>query len=124
MQFVVVGEMKCKVCALRKREGGKQGERGRGGTESGRERGGRGRGVREKRMERGKEREGRGKSGREIGERERERERDFPDLSLQSIVRIIQTLNDNHLVVGCIFWIDLHEQSEGIDAEVLPVVAT
>ena len=45
-------------------------------------------------------------------------------LSLECVIWIIETVNDNHLVIGSILGIDLNEQTESVDSEVLPVIAT
>ena len=45
-------------------------------------------------------------------------------LSLECVIRIIEAINDNHLVIGSVLGIDLNEQTESVDSEVLPVIAT
>ena len=45
-------------------------------------------------------------------------------LSLERVVRIIKAIDDDHLVIGSILGVDLNKQTESIDSEILPVVAT
>ncbi len=44
------------------------------------------------------------------------------NLSLQSLIRIIQTINNHHLMLGHKFGVNLDQCPKGIYAEVLPVV--
>ena len=45
-------------------------------------------------------------------------------LSLERVVRIIKAIDDDHLVISSVLGVDLNEQTESIDSEILPVVAT
>ena len=45
-------------------------------------------------------------------------------LSLECVVRIIKAIDDDHLVISSVLGVDLNEQTESIDSEILPVVAT
>ena len=45
-------------------------------------------------------------------------------LSLECVIWIIKAINDNHLVIGSVLGVDLNEQTESVDSEILPVVAT
>lgn len=45
-------------------------------------------------------------------------------LSLECVIRVIKAINDDHLVIGGVLGVDLNEQTESVDSEILPVVAT
>ena len=44
-------------------------------------------------------------------------------LVLQGLIRILQAVNDRHLMLGCILGIDVHYAGKRIDAHILQVVA-